>query len=645
MNGRGFLGTNANLLQDLSLVLGILVALTLTVGVVMAVRKRYEVHRWIQTVAVSLNILQVLTIMVGSFLKSAAPGIPQRLGETYYSSALIHASIGLITLLFGTFVMLRGNKLVPRGLQFRNYKLFMRTAYTLYMAVTLLGLWVYYNWYVNAPQPAVSAGAQPVAQRQNELLVPMANFVFNPQDVVVPVGATVIWVNQDGAPHTATADPSTSSGPAGTLFKSELLSTGQQFRHTFDQIGEFPYYCELHGSAGGVDMAGKIKVVPADQAPPLVAAAPALAEPTPQPTPGALPAKYFGQPVGTAAFRDDKARSDQIVLAVKLDSTPPANQSLVAFLTTIDNSASQNIGELKLDEQGGAQLSYSAPDGQNLAARFNRFVISQEPTGSNPPKPAGTIVFEGQLPGQAFQFLNQLLANGPGLPAQQGYVTGLRLQTDELLRHAQFVADAQTHGDLAGAKRHAEHVYNLIAGSRDPRFGDLNGDGRSQNPGDGFGLLQNGDQSGYIKATDAAAAAALAATDATDAIKAHSEHVRITAANMQGWATEARDLALALASAGDVAAAKDQAARLLTLSQWINLGDDANGDGQIAPIPGEGGGIVAYEHAQFMAGFGLFPAKAAAVPQGLVALVAYRAEARAAQGNFICELHPKGGQA
>jgi plastocyanin len=607
MGGKGFLGTNANLLQDLSLTLGILVALTLTVGMIMAVRKRYDTHRWIQTTAVSLNVLQVLTIMVASFFKSAAPGIPRKLDETYYQIALVHAALGLITLLFGTFVMLRGNELVPNRLKFNNYKLFMRTAYTMYMVISLLGVGVYVTWYITSPQPVTAGTAEPIAQGQNELAVPMANFIFNPKDVIVPVGATVIWVNQDGAPHTATADD-------GKLFKSDLLSRGQQFKHTFDQIGEFPYYCELHGSAGGVDMAGKIKVVPADQAPPLVAAAPSIAQPTPQPTPHALPAKYFGQPAGTAAFRDDKARSDQIVLDVKLNTTPPPNQSLVAFLTTLDNSATQNVGELKLDETGGAHLVFNAPNGENLAARFNRFIVTQEPTGSNPAKPGGQTIFEGVLPGQAFQYLNQLLANGPGLPTQQGYATGLRLQTDELLRHATFVADAQAAGDLAGVKRHAEHVYNLLAGSRDPKFGDLNGDGHSQNPGDGFGLLQNGDQAGYIKAISDAAVAAESAADATDAVKAHSEHVRICAENMRGWATEARDLALQLGQASDAAAIKDQTARLVTLSQWLQRGDDANGDGEIAPVPGEGGGIVAYEHAQFMAGFGLFPFKAGGAP-------------------------------
>lgn len=617
MSGRGFLGTNASVLADISLVLGITVAVLLTIGMLLAVMKRYNAHRWVQTTAVSLNVVQVLAIMVASFFKSAAPGIPQKLGETYYQAALIHAALGSITLIFGTFVMLRGNKLVPQALRFKNYKLFMRSAYGLYIAVTLLGIWVYSVWYAGAA-PAVAAGgqAQPVAQGQNQLTVPMANFVFNPQEVVIAVGTTVTWVNQDGAPHTATADD-------GTLFKSDLLSKGQSFSHTFDKVGEFRYFCELHGSAGGVDMAGTIKVVPAGQAPQLAAAAPQIAAATPQPTPNPLPAKYFGQPSGTAAFRDDKGRSDQVAVNLRVDTPPPSGQALFAFLTTLDGSATQPLGELTIDGGGGATGTFNAPDGSNLAARFNRFVISQEPAGSRPATPSGPPLFEGVLPGQAAQFLTQLLANGPGLPAQQGYVAGMRLQTDELLRHASFLADAQAAGDLAGVKRHAEHVYNLIAGSLDAKFGDLNGDGRSQNPGDGFGLLQNGSQAGYLRATGEAATAAKGAPDASDSVKAHSEHVLICTENMQEWAIEARDLALKLAQATDLAAVQEAPARLAQLSQWIQRGNDANGDGEIAPVPGEGGGLVAYEHAQFMAGFGLFPFKAAGAPDAPLVLAIF----------------------
>jgi hypothetical protein len=46
-------------------------------------------------------------------------------------------------MLLGIFVVLRGNNLVPSALRFKNYKLFMRTSYALYMLATALGVIVY----------------------------------------------------------------------------------------------------------------------------------------------------------------------------------------------------------------------------------------------------------------------------------------------------------------------------------------------------------------------------------------------------------------------------------------------------------------------------------------------------------------------
>ncbi len=594
--GNGFLGTSAPLVADITLVLSGLVALLLTIGVVLAVRKRYEAHRWVQTSAVTLNIVLVLVVMIGSFLRAAAPGLPQRIAEPYYSVAVAHGLGGLVAFVFGTFVMLRGNGLVPRALRFRNYKLFMRTAYGLYMAATALGAWLYATWYLG-PSGDIAQVPQPAAG-ENELVVPMANFGFNPREVVVPVGATVVWVNQDAAPHTATADD-------GSSFDSDLLGSGEQFRHTFDTVGEFPYFCTLHGSAGGIDMAGVVRVVPADQAPPLVAVVPPAVEPTPQPTSHPLPAEPLGQPAGTAAFRDDRARSDQVLVDVALPEAPPSGEALVAFLTADDGSA-LSLGPLAV-EGGRARLAFTAPDGANLAGQYSGIVVSREPAGSVPARPSGPIVLEGRLPPVAFTHLVRLLADGPGLPVRQGYAVGLRTQTDEMLRHARLVAASQAAGDLEGVRRHAEHVYNLVVGSRDARFGDLNGDGRSQNPGDGFGLLPNGEQAGYIAAVAEAADSAAQAPDATQAIKVHAGHVTISTENMLGWAGEARDVALRLTQATDAGAAAEDAALLVTLAQQVQRGADANGDGEIAPVAGEGGGIVAYEHAQFMAGLGLVP--------------------------------------
>ena len=483
MNARGFLGTSASVLSDLSLLFGIGVAILLTLGVVMARRRKFEVHRVTQSSAVVLNLIQVALIMLGSFGRSAAPGLPDRANEPYYAIVGIHGLAGVITVLFGTFVALRGNELVPGSLRFHNFKLFMRTAYSAYMTVTVLGVGVYFVWYTQPPPEA----APVAATRPNEVVVPMAGFEFKPSITVVSVGSTVTWLNQDGAPHTATAE-------ANSGFKSDVLRKGQSFSFTFDAPGDFTYYCELHGDKGGEGMSGSIKVVTPDKLAGAAAAVPPVVMPTPAPT----------------VFVPDARKLPQLSLTA----------------------------------------------------------------------------------------IQRLLVDGPGLPTRQGYAIGLHDQADELLRHAKLLSTSQTSGDPAGVRRHAEHIFNLIAGSRDPQFGDLDGDGHSQNAGDGFGLLPNGDQPGYIQATLDAAHAAETASDATPEITLHAQHVEICANNMSQWATDARGLALNLSRAPDAGAAE----RLLQLANAIAMGEDVNGDGEIAPVPGEGGGLVAYVHAQYMAG-------------------------------------------
>jgi uncharacterized membrane protein YozB (DUF420 family) len=149
----GFLGTAANFAADMTLILMLLVATTLTVGMVMALRRRYQVHRWLQTGAATLNAILVLWMMILPFRDFVAPGIPARLGESFYYVTTLHATIGFCALTFGVFVVLRGNELMIKPLKFNNYKVFMRISYGLYMLATLIGVWVYFTWFVNNPNP------------------------------------------------------------------------------------------------------------------------------------------------------------------------------------------------------------------------------------------------------------------------------------------------------------------------------------------------------------------------------------------------------------------------------------------------------------------------------------------------------------
>jgi uncharacterized membrane protein YozB (DUF420 family) len=150
----GFLGTSANWAADMTLLLSALVALLLTVGVILAVRGQYRAHRWFQTGAATLNAVLVLWLMILPYRDFvAAPNNPGLLPLSAIATTRIHAAVGALALVFGLFVTLRANKLMPKFLRFNNYKAFMRVAYALYMLATLIGLFVYITWFVGNPSP------------------------------------------------------------------------------------------------------------------------------------------------------------------------------------------------------------------------------------------------------------------------------------------------------------------------------------------------------------------------------------------------------------------------------------------------------------------------------------------------------------
>jgi uncharacterized membrane protein YozB (DUF420 family) len=144
----GFLGTKATLRSDLTLILILINAVLFNVGFILARKKHFTAHRWVQTSSVTLNTLVVLISMVTSYIIHILPGIPAKLGQGDYAVTTIHGLIGAVALGFGVFVALRGNGLVPKRLRFKNYKLFMRWAYSLYMLATLGGVTLYYIVFV-----------------------------------------------------------------------------------------------------------------------------------------------------------------------------------------------------------------------------------------------------------------------------------------------------------------------------------------------------------------------------------------------------------------------------------------------------------------------------------------------------------------
>jgi plastocyanin len=92
--------------------------------------------------------------------------------------------------------------------------------------------------------PSVAANDQPSTANVD---VKIDNFVFGPQTVTVPVGATVTWTNKDDIPHTVVSTDG--------VFKSKVRDTDEKFSYTFTKAGTYPYFCSVHPK-----MTGKVVV-------------------------------------------------------------------------------------------------------------------------------------------------------------------------------------------------------------------------------------------------------------------------------------------------------------------------------------------------------------------------------------------------
>ncbi|HEX6925749.1 MAG TPA: plastocyanin/azurin family copper-binding protein [Longimicrobiaceae bacterium] len=72
---------------------------------------------------------------------------------------------------------------------------------------------------------------------------------FSPDDVVIPVGSTVTWVNETSTTHTISPnDP----GQSGTWPEQTISGEGTEYQHTFSTAGTFDYVCKLHAGMTGV---------------------------------------------------------------------------------------------------------------------------------------------------------------------------------------------------------------------------------------------------------------------------------------------------------------------------------------------------------------------------------------------------------
>jgi len=72
--------------------------------------------------------------------------------------------------------------------------------------------------------------------------ITIEDFSFNGVSTV-SVGTTVTATNQDGVAHTWTSDDG--------VWDSGRIASGESFEFTFDEAGEYSYFCTIHPTMEG----------------------------------------------------------------------------------------------------------------------------------------------------------------------------------------------------------------------------------------------------------------------------------------------------------------------------------------------------------------------------------------------------------
>lgn len=169
-------------------------------------------------------------------------------------------------------------------------------------------------------------------------------------------------------------------------------------------------------------------------------------------------------------------------LTVEEVAALPDGQTYHAWIRTTDNRLF-DLGSLTLRD-GGATQQLVAPE--NLLASMDTLLLSVEES-TTPPQPSAFIAASGQVDKAHTAALQQLLI-ASDTPLGKPLLAAAEAESTVAQLHTEMLRAAVAAGNLAAAQQHAEHVINILDGERGELFGDLNGDGQVQNPGDGVGV-------------------------------------------------------------------------------------------------------------------------------------------------------------
>jgi len=177
--------------------------------------------------------------------------------------------------------------------------------------------------------------------------------------------------------------------------------------------------------------------------------------------------------------------------------------------------------------------------------------------------------------------IGHVMASWKDTPEKIGLLETAEDEVEIAITHGELAVSKP--GNLASIKLHAGHVLHAVA----PKI-------EKKGPGKGYGVKKAA--AGVSKHIGFASAPA----GVTKNVLAHSAHVQTSATNVVIWSDDVIALVKKIKSAQSVGAALPLAKEMLAITKIMKNGKDANGDGKITWVDGEGGLKEVRKHMGFM---------------------------------------------
>lgn len=113
-----------------------------------------------------------------------------------------------------------------------------KVSITLGIIVVLLLVWAVVHYYWQPAKPVIEQQVS-ITSENGKVNVEIKGFAFNPSEITIKAGESIVWINQDGVSHSVRGD-------SGNEINSPSLSKGESYEHQFNEAGTYDYHCEPH---------------------------------------------------------------------------------------------------------------------------------------------------------------------------------------------------------------------------------------------------------------------------------------------------------------------------------------------------------------------------------------------------------------